>query len=79
MWDEAQGSELQVGPVVKVEEALGGIHAQAGGHVLVVGQRGAEADQSHVLLSQLHIPDGPGHQRFQDGTSVVMQQMDFIL
>ena len=49
-------------PVVEVEEALGGVHAQAGGHVLVVGQRGAEADQTHVLLGQLHVADGAGHQ-----------------
>lgn len=68
-----------MGPVVKVEEALGGIHSEAGGHVLVVGQCGTEADQTYVLLGQLHVPDGSGHQRLQDGPSVVVQQMDFIL
>lgn len=77
--DETEGSELQVGPVVKVEEAFGRIHSQAGGHVLVVGQRGAEADQTHILLGQLHVPDGSGHQRLQDGASVIVQQVDFIL
>lgn len=66
-------------PVVEVEESLGGIHAQAGRHVLVVGQRGAEAQQTHVLLGQLHVADGPRHQRFQHGSTVVVQQVDFIL
>lgn len=70
---------LKSRPVVKVEESLCGIHAQAGGHVLVVGQRGTEADQTHVLLGQLHIPDGSRHQRLQDRPTVVVQQVDFIL
>ena len=66
-------------PVVEVEEALGGVHAQAGGHVLVVGQRGAEADQTHVLLGQLHVADGAGHQGLQHRASVVVQQVDLVL
>lgn len=66
-------------PVVEVKQSLGGIHTQAGGHVLVVGQRGAEADQTHVLLSQLHVSDGSRHQRLQDGATIVVQQVDFIL
>lgn len=66
-------------PVVKVEEPLGGIHAQAGGHVLIVGQRGAQADQTHVLLGQLYVADGPGHQGLQYRPAVVVQQVDFIL
>lgn len=74
-----RAKKMRCEPVVKVEEALGGIHAQAGGHVLVIGQRGAEADQTHVLLGQLHVADGSGHQRLQDGPTVVMQQVDFIL
>lgn len=66
-------------PVVEVEQSLGRIHTQACSHILVVGQCGTEAQQTHILLSQLHIADGPCHQRFQHGSTVIVQQVDFIL
>ena len=66
-------------PVVEVEESLGRIYTQAGSHILIVGQCGTEAQQAHILLGQLHIADGPRHQRFQHGSTVVVQQVDFIL
>lgn len=66
-------------PIVKVEETLGRIYTQAGSHILIVGQCGAEAQQTHVLLGELHIADCPRHQRFQHGPTVIMQQVDFIL
>ncbi len=66
-------------PVVEVEESLGRIYTQAGSHILVVWQRGTEAQQTHILLGQLHIADGPCHQRFQHGATVIVQQVDFIL
>lgn len=66
-------------PVVEVEESLCRVNAQAGRYVLIVGQRGTETDQTHVLLGQLHIADGPRHQGFQHRSAVVVQQVDFIL
>lgn len=66
-------------PVVKVEESLGRVYTQAGGHVFVVGQCGAEAQQTHILLGQLHVADGSGHQRLQYGSTVIVKQVDFIL
>lgn len=66
-------------PVVEVEESLGRIYTQAGSHILVVGQCSTEAQQTHILLGQLHIADGPRHQRFQHGSTVIVQQVDFIL
>lgn len=70
---------VKAAPVIKVEQSLGRVHTQAGSHILVVGQGGAEAQQTHVLLRQLHITDGPRHQRFQHGPTVIVQQVDFIL
>lgn len=66
-------------PVVKVKQSLCRINAQTGSHVFIVGQRGTEADQTHVLLSQLHVADGPRHQGLQNGSTVIVQQVDFIL
>ncbi|KAF3851095.1 hypothetical protein F7725_012867 [Dissostichus mawsoni] len=61
-------------PVIKVEESLGRIDPQAGSHILVVGQCGAEAEQTHILLGQLHVSDGPCHQSFQHGSAVIVQK-----
>lgn len=66
-------------PVIKVEETLGGIYTQAGSNILIVWQCGAEAQQTHVLLGELHIADCPCHQSFQHRSTVIMQQVDFIL
>lgn len=66
-------------PVVEVEESLCRIHTQASSYIFIVGQCGTEAQQTHVLLSQLHVTDGSCHQRFQHRSTVVMKQVDFIL
>lgn len=66
-------------PVVKVEESLSGIYTQAGSHIFIVGQCGTEAQQTHILLGQLHIADGSCHQSFQHGSTVIVQEVDFIL
>jgi hypothetical protein len=42
--------------VVKVEEARLGIDPEEGGHVLVVGQRRGQTDQTHLLLGRLNVP-----------------------
>ena len=51
-------------PVVEVEEALGRVHTQKGGHIFIVGEGGTKTDESDILLGHLNVPDGPGHQRF---------------
>lgn len=66
-------------PIVKVEETLGRIYTQAGSNILIVGQCGTEAQQTHVLLGELHIAYCPCHQSFQHWSTVIMQQVDFIL
>ena len=65
--------------VVKEEEALGKVHPQEGGHILVVGQGGRETDQSHHLLRSLNLPNGAGHNGLQHWASTVMKQVDLIL
>lgn len=73
------GNTIQTIPVVKVKQSLGRIDSQAGGYVFIVGQGGTETDQTDILLGQLHVADGPRHQRLQHGPAVVVQQVDFIL
>lgn len=66
-------------PVVKVEEALGRIYTQKGSHVFIVGKGGTKTNESDILLGHLNVSDGPGHQSFQDRTSVIVEKMDLIL
>ena len=66
-------------PVVKVKEALGRIYTQKGSHIFIVGEGGTKTDESDILLGHLNVSDGPGHQSFQDRTSVIMEKMDLIL
>lgn len=66
-------------PVVEVEEALGRVDAQEGGHILIVGEGGTKPDEPDILLGHLNVSDGPSHQSFQDRTSVVVEKVDLIL
>lgn len=66
-------------PIVKVEKALGRINTQKCGHIFVVGEGGAQPNESDFLLGHLNVSDGPGHQSFQDRTSVIMEEVDLIL
>mmetsp|Transcript_9219 Transcript_9219/g.31869 ORF Transcript_9219/g.31869 Transcript_9219/m.31869 type:complete len:371 (+) Transcript_9219:5572-6684(+) len=78
---DAQEVLLQrAGPegVVKDEETLVKVHAEEHGHVLVVRQGGAQAHQPSHLVRGLHLLDGPGHDGFQHGTPVIVQEVDLI-
>lgn len=41
--------------VVKEEETLSGVNSQESGDIIKVGQRGAQSNQSHVLLCRLYV------------------------
>ena len=49
-WSEAVVEEVQ---------ALGRVHSEEGGYVLIVRQRGTEAHQPHILLGCLYVADCP--------------------
>eukprot|EP00964_Phaeocystis_antarctica_P112099 scaffold76315_cov39-Phaeocystis_antarctica.AAC.1 len=60
--------------VVEVVEALVGLDAQEGGDVLVVGQRGQEADDADHLLRCLDLAHGACDDALEHGAAVVVQQ-----
>ncbi len=69
--DRAEGS-------VKVEQAGFPVDTQEVGHVDVVGERSAEADDADQGLRALHLPLRPGHQRLQHGASLVVQHVHLV-
>lgn len=77
--DRKDLSRLSTVPVIKIEQAFGWVHSQEGSHVLVVGEGGTQANEPHVLLSHLDVANGSGYQRLQDGSSVIVQQVNLIL
>mmetsp|Transcript_117329 Transcript_117329/g.373813 ORF Transcript_117329/g.373813 Transcript_117329/m.373813 type:complete len:463 (+) Transcript_117329:4361-5749(+) len=68
------------GPVLaaEVKQALVGLHAQEDGDVLVIRQRGREADQTDVLLGGLDLADGARDDGLQHGAAGVVQQVDLV-
>jgi hypothetical protein len=46
---------------------------------VVIGESGTETDNPYILLSRLNATDSSRHQSFQDWTSLVMEQVNFIL
>ena len=51
--------------VVEVKEAGLGVHPEESGDVLVVWECSRKTNQSNVLLSCLHLTNGPGNQGLQ--------------
>jgi hypothetical protein len=55
------------------------LHTQKCSDIVVIGESGTETDNPYILLSRLNATDGSRHQGFQDWTSLVVEQMNFIL
>lgn len=54
------------------------LHAKEGANIVVVGKGGREANQTDHYLRCLDLAQRSRYNRFQDWTTVVMKQMDFI-
>ena len=65
-------------PVVEVEEAGFWFDAKERGHVLVVGERGGEANEPDGLTWGLGVPERPGHEGLKHRTAVVVQQVNLV-
>lgn len=44
--------------VVEEVESLGGVYAEEGSHILIVGECGTEPHQSYIFLGGLYVSDG---------------------
>jgi hypothetical protein len=63
---------------VKVEETLFDVDLEEPGHVLVVGQGRRETDEADIVVRLLHAADRPCHDRLEDRTTLVVQQVDLV-
>ena len=52
---------VQLSPeaIVKEVEPLGRVNTQESGYILVVGQRGGQSHQPHILLGGLYVTNSP--------------------
>jgi hypothetical protein len=65
--------------VVKIVQPFSWVNSQEGSNIFIVRECGTEANQTDIFLSRLNVSDGSGHKRFKDGSTIIVQQMDFIL
>lgn len=56
-----------------------GVYPQECRHVLVVGQRGGEADEADERLRRLHVPLRPGDDALNHGATFIRQQVHLRL
>lgn len=71
--DERHGT---VGVAEIVDIMRGG--ADELGDVFEVGQRGGQGYYSDALLESLYAAQGSGHKTLENGSSLVVQKMDFV-
>ena len=64
--------------LVEIMESRLWVHTQKSCHVLVVRQSGAESDDADKLRSLLNLTDSTTDDGFEDRTTRVVQQMDFV-